>query len=270
MRFEVNLSILFTELPLLERPAAAKQAGFDAVEFWWPWPVAVPVGRRDRPVRHGRHRRRRAARRPQLLRRRHGRAATGGWCRGPPAAPSSATTSTSRSAIGERLGCRAFNALYGNRVDDSTPEEQDDARRGEPRARGQGRAADRRHSARRAGQRRAPLPAAHRGRRARGDRPGRRRADIAAAVRRLPPRGQRRRRRRRDRRATRWAGSGTCRSPTPPAATSPAPASSTSTTTSSRIAATGYDGWVGAASTSPAARAPTPSAGCPAATPLGC
>ena len=36
MRFEVNLSILFTELPLLERPAAAKQAGFDAVEFWWP------------------------------------------------------------------------------------------------------------------------------------------------------------------------------------------------------------------------------------------
>jgi len=41
-RFEVNLSILFTELPLLERPAAARQAGFDAVEFWWPWAVAVP------------------------------------------------------------------------------------------------------------------------------------------------------------------------------------------------------------------------------------
>jgi hydroxypyruvate isomerase len=29
-------------------------------------------------------------------------------------------------ALGERLGCRAFNALYGNRTDDSTPEEQDD------------------------------------------------------------------------------------------------------------------------------------------------
>jgi hydroxypyruvate isomerase len=28
--------------------------------------------------------------------------------------------------VGERLGCRAFNALYGNRVHDSTPEEQDD------------------------------------------------------------------------------------------------------------------------------------------------
>ncbi|QFG25174.1 hydroxypyruvate isomerase family protein [Actinomadura sp. WMMB 499] len=34
----VNCSILFTELPLLERPAAARAAGFGAVEFWWPWP----------------------------------------------------------------------------------------------------------------------------------------------------------------------------------------------------------------------------------------
>src|SRR5687768_15650787 len=36
-RFTVNLSILFTELPLLERPAAAAAAGFTAVELWWPW-----------------------------------------------------------------------------------------------------------------------------------------------------------------------------------------------------------------------------------------
>lgn len=35
--FDVNLSILFTELPLLERPAAAAAAGFTAVELWWPW-----------------------------------------------------------------------------------------------------------------------------------------------------------------------------------------------------------------------------------------
>lgn len=34
----MNLSILFTELPLLERPAAAAAAGFTAVELWWPWP----------------------------------------------------------------------------------------------------------------------------------------------------------------------------------------------------------------------------------------
>ena len=36
-RFDVNLSILFTELPLIERPAAAAAAGFTAVELWWPW-----------------------------------------------------------------------------------------------------------------------------------------------------------------------------------------------------------------------------------------
>ncbi|MFH8568706.1 TIM barrel protein, partial [Streptomyces sp. NPDC017993] len=41
-RFNVNLSILFTELPLLERPAAAAAAGFTAVELWWPW-VDAPV-----------------------------------------------------------------------------------------------------------------------------------------------------------------------------------------------------------------------------------
>ena len=40
--YEVNCSILFTELPLIERPAAAKRAGFDGVEFWWPFAEAVP------------------------------------------------------------------------------------------------------------------------------------------------------------------------------------------------------------------------------------
>jgi hydroxypyruvate isomerase len=40
----VNCSILFTELPLTQRAAAAKAAGFDAVEFWWPWQEMVPSG----------------------------------------------------------------------------------------------------------------------------------------------------------------------------------------------------------------------------------
>lgn len=35
--FTVNLSILFSELPLLERPAAAAAAGFTAAELWWPF-----------------------------------------------------------------------------------------------------------------------------------------------------------------------------------------------------------------------------------------
>src|SRR5699024_12574983 len=41
--YAVNCSTLFTELPLLQRPAAAKQAGFEAVEFWWPFAEAVPA-----------------------------------------------------------------------------------------------------------------------------------------------------------------------------------------------------------------------------------
>ena len=39
----VNCSILFSELPLPERPAAARAAGFDAVEFWWPFDRPVPT-----------------------------------------------------------------------------------------------------------------------------------------------------------------------------------------------------------------------------------
>jgi hydroxypyruvate isomerase len=42
LRFDVNCSILFTELPVLQRAAAARAAGFGGVEFWWPWDVMVP------------------------------------------------------------------------------------------------------------------------------------------------------------------------------------------------------------------------------------
>ena len=41
-RFDVNCSILFTELPLTDRASAAAASGFGGVEFWWPWPQAVP------------------------------------------------------------------------------------------------------------------------------------------------------------------------------------------------------------------------------------
>ena len=36
MRFSANVSILFKEVPLLERFGRAAGAGFGAVEFWWP------------------------------------------------------------------------------------------------------------------------------------------------------------------------------------------------------------------------------------------
>ncbi|MPZ84968.1 MAG: TIM barrel protein [Actinophytocola sp.] len=45
LRYDVNLSILFTELPMLERPAAAAGHGFDAVEMWWPFDGPVPADR---------------------------------------------------------------------------------------------------------------------------------------------------------------------------------------------------------------------------------
>ncbi|HEY3878105.1 MAG TPA: TIM barrel protein [Trebonia sp.] len=42
LRFDVNCSILFAELPLAERARAARDAGFEAVEFWWPWETMAP------------------------------------------------------------------------------------------------------------------------------------------------------------------------------------------------------------------------------------
>ena len=36
MRFAANISILFQEHAYLDRFAAARAAGFDAVESWWP------------------------------------------------------------------------------------------------------------------------------------------------------------------------------------------------------------------------------------------
>lgn len=48
-RLCANLSILFTELPFLDRFAAAAQAGFKAVECWFPydWPAAQVKHRLD-------------------------------------------------------------------------------------------------------------------------------------------------------------------------------------------------------------------------------
>jgi hydroxypyruvate isomerase len=36
-RYDVNCSILFTELPLHAGPAAVLAAGFHAIEYWWPF-----------------------------------------------------------------------------------------------------------------------------------------------------------------------------------------------------------------------------------------
>ena len=50
MRFSANVSILFKEVPLLERFGRAAAAGFSAVEFWWPGHEAE-LGAVERAVR---------------------------------------------------------------------------------------------------------------------------------------------------------------------------------------------------------------------------
>jgi hydroxypyruvate isomerase len=42
MRFSVNISMLYTEHPFLDRFEHVARAGFQAVEFWWPPPEALP------------------------------------------------------------------------------------------------------------------------------------------------------------------------------------------------------------------------------------
>ncbi|NEW72749.1 hydroxypyruvate isomerase family protein [Streptomyces rhizosphaericus] len=121
----VNLSILFTELPLLERPAAAKAAGFDAVEFWWPYPTAVPTdAEADAFVRAVR------AAGVRLTGLNFFAGDMPGGDRGLVSWPGRAAEFRDNIdvtvAIGEQLGCRSFNALYGNRVDGAAPAEQDD------------------------------------------------------------------------------------------------------------------------------------------------
>jgi hydroxypyruvate isomerase len=118
--------MLFTEVPLLERPAAAADAGFDAIEFWWPWP--------DQPVPSDRE-----VDRFTNAVRDAGVALIGlNFFAGDLAGPDCGVLSIPARAaqfrgnvdvtigIGEELGVRAFNALYGNRVEDSTPRAQDE------------------------------------------------------------------------------------------------------------------------------------------------
>ncbi|AZM56422.1 hydroxypyruvate isomerase [Streptomyces sp. WAC 01529] len=126
-RFNVNLSILFTELPPLERPAAAAKAGFGAVELWWPW-VDAPTPEQseldalkkaieDAGV--------------QLV----GLNFYAGQLPGPDRGALSIPGEESEkfranlavaADFAASLGCKALNALYGNRVDGVDPAVQDE------------------------------------------------------------------------------------------------------------------------------------------------
>ncbi len=121
----VNCSILFTEVPLLQRPAAARAAGFDAVEFWWPFATAVPTDReadefvsavRDAGV--------------QLVGLNFFAGDMPGGDRGLVCwlqrRQEFLDTIDATVGIGEQLGCRAFNALYGNRPEGADVEHSEE------------------------------------------------------------------------------------------------------------------------------------------------
>lgn len=125
LAFDVNCSILFTELPLLERPAAAKAAGFDAVEFWWPFPEMVPpdadadafVGSlADAGVAL------------VCLNFHAGDMAAGerGLVSKPSAVSDFRENIRACAEIAGRTGCRLLNAPYGSRLNGVDPAEQDE------------------------------------------------------------------------------------------------------------------------------------------------
>ncbi|GAA5196127.1 TIM barrel protein [Rugosimonospora acidiphila] len=125
LRYDVNISLLFNELPLLQRPAAAKAQGFDVIESWWPFAEPVPDSREvdafvtaisDAGVRL------------EALNFYGGDMPAGD--RGVLSIPS--RTSEFRdsvdilASIAAQTGCSLFNALYGVRVDGVSPERQDE------------------------------------------------------------------------------------------------------------------------------------------------
>lgn len=125
MSYTVNCSILLTDLPLLERPAAAKAAGFDAVEFWWPFGTSVPA---DRDVDAFVEAIRDAGVQLSGLNLNAGDMPGGdrGLVSWPARSREFADNLDVVADIGERTGCRAFNALYGNRQEGVDPSAQDE------------------------------------------------------------------------------------------------------------------------------------------------
>ncbi|MGC7098393.1 hydroxypyruvate isomerase family protein [Amycolatopsis lurida] len=125
LHYTVNCSILLTDLPLLERPAAARSAGFDAVEFWWPFADAVPA---EEEVEAFVKAIEEAGVRLTGLNLAAGDMPAGdrGLVSWPGREKELRDNVEVVVEIGERLGCRTFNALYGNRIDGVAPERQDE------------------------------------------------------------------------------------------------------------------------------------------------
>ncbi|GBG35705.1 hydroxypyruvate isomerase [Mycobacterium montefiorense] len=123
--YTVNCSILFTDLAVLDRPAAARAAGFEAVEFWWPFIEATPP---EADVRAFVRAIEKAG--VQLSGLNFFAGYMAGGDRGVLSDPALTTDfrENVQVAVGiaESLGTRAFNALYGNRIEGIAPAVQDE------------------------------------------------------------------------------------------------------------------------------------------------
>ncbi|MDF9869247.1 hydroxypyruvate isomerase [Streptomyces pratensis] len=126
-RFDVNLSILFTELPLLERPAAAAAAGFTAVELWWPWietptPAQTELDALKKALDDAG---------TQLVGLNFYAGRLPGPDRGALSLPGEESDRFRANIdvaadFAASVGCKALNALYGNRVEGVDPAVQDE------------------------------------------------------------------------------------------------------------------------------------------------
>ncbi|MDX1874602.1 TIM barrel protein [Mycolicibacterium sp. 120266] len=123
--YVVNCSILLTQLPLLQRPQAARDAGFEAVEFWWPFGDSVPGDAEvDGFVRAVAD----AGVALVALNFAGGDMAAGerGLLSAPARRAEFRDNVDVAIGIAQRLGTKAFNALYGNRIDGMSAELQDE------------------------------------------------------------------------------------------------------------------------------------------------
>lgn len=125
MRFAVNVSMLFTELPLLRRPAAVAAAGFDALEMWWPFSTPTPaeadIDLLARAIED-------AGLTLAALNLYAGDLGAGdrGVLSHPDRADAFAASVPVGVALAGRLGCKVLHALYGNRRPDLPVEVQDE------------------------------------------------------------------------------------------------------------------------------------------------
>lgn len=123
-KFDVHCSTLFTDRPLLERPAAAKAAGFEAVEFWWPFGENPAPG--DKEVDEFVAAVSDAGVRLIGLNFIDLVPAGRGLVSVPGREAEFRDNIDVTVGIAERLGCRSLNALYGNRIAGVDPRVQDE------------------------------------------------------------------------------------------------------------------------------------------------